>query len=701
MDLSKLSDDQLLELKSSGGDLRKLSDATLMALKSSIPPQRTRTDVDGYEIPDNYEAPKAPFLQRAGRYARGVIDEAANLGTGLSDELGAAADATIPTQFLYPTSQADSWSQRYQENLKGERGRMQQFREENPASATAANIGGSVVGAMNLPKALYSGAGLGMNMLKGGASGAILGGGQAFGEGEGGFGQRMEGVPMGMLIGGGLGAAAPVLGAGVGYATEKFAPSILRTVAKGADAVTPTVKPTSLSAAAPDGGMPVAKDSLAATIADSARNQASKIEGDAAMKRLALEISRSGGVGKAQAALDDAGEGAFLAGTSKGTTRLANVGNMLPGEAADKYAAAYTARNAETGQRFLNAMGEHADAPGVSRFDKFFEGYRSGKGAEIYDPVLRTGKLNVSDDMLRLMRQKQSLRDAMELIEGTNTAETLRMTQAEKAHLIKRALNDMEESALDKAGKPVDKTALRAAARQWEEALYKANPKIQAADEAYAKIASLPEWRDRGLNFMKKGYGEDAVKASADALADELPKATAQQAIAAQVGTSNVMADAAKAGAKSTRRLADALTENSTLKAKLAEIYKDDPAMVEQILKQSGTELKFAKEAQDVLGGSHTGQRVASLSDELGLSISPSTSPASLVQMLVQGYQKVRQPNEAVRSQLADLLANSDRATNAETLRLVEAMLRQPSRARPFSAAIAGTSGGSSTPSNR
>lgn len=646
------------------------------------------------------------FLQRAGNYAKGALKAAGQgLTLGYADEIGSAIDATLPGRELIskvrPISQAENWQQRYDENLNRERGEAKQFSQENPGTATAANVAGNVAGAYALSGAPVVGAlfrggpGLVGNVAKGAAGGAALGGAQGFGEGEGGFENRIKSAALPAAIGGALGAALPAAGSGAGYAYEKFAPRVMDKAAALAEKLAPRVAPASLSAAAPEGGQ-ITQAGLAADLADALRSGSANIEGDAATKRLALELSRSGGTGQARAALDDMGEGAFLAGTSKGATRLANVGNMMPGDAADKYAAAYTARNAETGKRFLGAMGEHANAPGVSRFDKFFEGYKSGKGAEIYDPVLRAngGKLNVTPEIEALM-ERPSIKKALETVDGWAAEEGQALTQAERLHMVKQALNKNAETAMNSGSRPVNKKMVDNTAGEWEAALYQANPAIQEADTAYAKIASLPEWRDRGLNFMKKGYGEPAVASSAEALADELPHATAQQATAASVGTSNVMADAARGGAKSTRRLADALIENSDLQAKLGTIYKSDPAMVSRTLKQSGTELKFAKEAQDVLGGSHTGQRVASLSDELGLSITPSASPASIFQMLATGYQKMRQPSEGVRSRLADLLANPDPAANAETLALVDALLKRQSGARPFSAGIAGSAGGS------
>jgi hypothetical protein len=600
-------------------------------------------------------------------------------------------------------SNAPTQDQRYAEELARQRGQTQADAKAYPTMTTGANVAGTLAtaGALSfLPggQALLGGGAKSLPgaMVRGAASGAVLGGAQGFGEGEGGFDYRAANMVMPAAVGAVAGGALPAVGAGAGYVYEKFAPGALRYAGKVADKFAKKAPTVSLSAAAPEGGS-MTQDGLAATLADNFRTTAGNIEDNAALKRLALELSRSGGTGQARTKLSEFGEDAFIADTSKGAERLAELGATLKGDAPDKYAAAYTARNERTGQRFLKAMGDNADAPGVSRFDKFFEGYKSGKGAEIYDPVLRAngGKLNVTPE-LEALTKRPSIKDALETVDGWATQEGQKLTQAERFHMVKQALNKNAETAMNSGSKPINKKMVDNTAGEWEAALYAANPAIKEADTTYAKIASLPEWRDRGLNFMKRGYSDDAVASSADAFADELPKATAQQKTAATVGTSNVMADAAKGGAKSTRRLADALTENSLLKEKLAALdYGQEGA--DRILQQARTELAFQAGNQNVNAGSPTGRRIASMMDEAALTAPPTSGGdiAALIGWVKDTYGKVRQPSEAIRSRLADLLANPDPSINAETLSLIDAILKQQGAARPVNAGIAGAAGGS------
>ena len=679
------------------------------------------------DAPDAAQAANAArtFLSREkGSKPQGQSDAAANAfgqgaTMGFGDEIAAGVRSAAPQLSNWmmrgpalqrdesiggsPTPQtvsnAPTQGQRYDEELARQRAQTKSDAEAYPVTTTAAGVAGTLAGTgalMMLPggQALLGGGATSLPgmMLRGAASGAVLGGAQGFGEGEGGFDNRASNALIPAAVGGAVGGVLPVVGSGAKYLYEKFAPGVLRATGNLADKFAPQVPYKSLSAAAPEGGN-ITQDSLAATIADSSRIAAGNIEGDAAIKRLALEVANGGGTGKARTRLGELGEDAFVADTSKSAERLAELGATLRGEAPDKYAAAYTARNERTGTRFLKAMGDNADAPSVSRFDQFFEGYKSRTGSKLYDPVLRSGQFNVSSEMDELLKVP-AIRKTMDQIIADAEENGVKLGAAEAAHMVKQQLNRNTEAAFS-GGKAINKNFVRQAGDAWEQALWAANPAIKEADTAYAKVASLPEWRDRGLNFMKRGYSDDAVASSADALVDELPKATAQQKTAATVGASNIMSDAARGGAKSTRRLADALTENSLLKTKLAALdYGQEGA--DRILQQARTELAFQAGNQNVNAGSPTGRRIASMMDEAALTAPPTSGGdiSALFGWIKDTYGKVRQPSEAVRSRLADLLANPNAQVNAETLSLIDAILKQQGAARPVNAGLAGAAGG-------
>jgi hypothetical protein len=684
------------------------------------------------DAPDAAQAANAArtFLAREkGSKPQGKSDAAANAfgqgaTMGFGDELAAGVRSAFPKLSNWmmsgpalqrdesiggsPTPQtvsnAPTQGQRYDEELARQRAQTQADSKAYPTMTTGANVAGTLAGTgamMLLPggQTLLGGGATSLPgmMARGAASGAVLGGAQGFGEGEGGFENRAENALLPAAIGLAVGGVLPVVGSAAKYAYEKFAPGVLRATGNLADKFTTQGPYKSLSAAAPEGGN-ITQDSLAARIADNSRIAAGNIEGDAAAQRLALEIARSGGTGQARAKLGDLGQGAFLADTSKGATRLANLGAILPGEAGEKYAGAFGQRNRETGQRMLGAMGDQANVPSVYDAQKFLQAYKTQTGSELYDPVLRSGKFNVSPEMEELLNVP-AIRKTMDQIIADAEENGVKLGAAEAAHMVKRMLNKNTQAAFQ-SGRAVNQSFVDEIGSKWERALWDANPGIKAADEAYSKVASLYNkrtgegWLKRGSDFMKSGQGDAAVNVSPAALAADLPGADLRQIQAFRVGSSNVMRDAATSGPESTRRLAKAISDNQIMQQKLAEIYGPDAA--EQLIKRSNAERAFADTQNKVLQGSQTAERLAAMADDAALSIPQggATTPASILQMIATGYQKARQPSEAVRSRLADLLANPNAQMNAETLSLIDAILKQQGAARPVNAGISGAAGG-------
>lgn len=614
-------------------------------------------------------------------------------------------------------STAPTYDQRYSDELTRQRGQTAADAKAYPVMTTGANVAGTLAtaGALSfLPggQTLLGGGATSLPgaMVRGAASGAVLGGTQGFGEGEGGFDQRLKSAGTGAAVGGVVGGVLPAVGSGVGYLYEKFAPGALRAVGNVADKFTTTAPARSGSAAAPEGGM-VTQNSLAATIADNSRIAAGNIEGDAAAKRLALEIARSGGSTQARQRLADLGEGAFLADTSKGTTRLANLGAILPGEAGEKYTAAFGQRNRETGQRFLGAMGDQANVPSIHDTRRFLEARRTtdspttpfGESAEGIYARARDAGLNISPQMQRLLDENPIVRQAFDRVTRENAATRLGTDRApldpvNLMHQTKQAIVDIA-TATTTGGNPTQR-AYRDLADDFVRSFKEANPAVRAADARYREMKSLYDnvsgegWLTHGQNFMKTGNTDAAIEVSPSALADYIPRLTQEQLQAFRVGAANTMRDAATSGPESTRRLAKSIADNQIMQQKLTEIY--GPEVADRLMKRATAERAFAETQNKVLQGSQTAERLASMADEAALSIPQggATTPASLVQAVLNGYAKARQPSEAVRSRLADLLANPDPRANAETLALIDAILKQQGAARPFNAGISGAAGG-------
>lgn len=674
---------------------------------------------EGFKSPDEWKAAINPAPVSDGMAKS--FGQGLTLGTG--DEIAATLRSAFPQtsnwmmkpsafeQSLGKTgqtvSEAPTFQGRYDEELAKERQALKDFEAQNPNLAMGSEIAGNVVGGVALSAApgvgaLFRGsAGLGANVAKGVTGGALLGGAQGFGAGEGGFDNRIGNAGYGAAIGAGAGGAIPIVGKGASILYEKAAPAVLNRVANFADQYAPKVTPKSLSAAAPEGGQ-VTGDSLAATIADTSRRWAGNVEEDAAIKRLAAAISSDGGVGRARSEVGRLGEDAFLADTGRGAERLATVGKLTSNDAANKYSTAYNARNARTGQRFINAMGDEANVPSMFDAQQFLTKYRSAKGSEIYDPVLRQGSFNVSPEMDELLKVP-AVKKAMDKVIADGAENGIEVGAAEAAHMVKQQLNNNVDAAFQ-SGNAVNKAFVRDIGDKWEQALWKANPAIKEADTAYAKVASLHDpksgegWLKRGTDFMKTGQGDAAVNVSPAALAADLPGATPEQLLALKVGSSNVMRDAAMSGPDSTRRLAKSISDNEIMQQKLTEIY--GPERAAELMKRSAAERQYAAANSRVNAGSETADRVANLARETVMG-APPTSGGDVMGFLrwaKEALAKTDTASEPVRARLADLLANPSREMNAETLSLVEALLKRQALPKPTAGLSAGAAGYASNP---
>ena len=135
---------------------------------------------------------------------RGMLHAMVQGGTqgatlGFGDEIVAGAMSLSP-----------NWT--YDEALKGARGELDAARMTRPGTTTTAEI----ATALAMPAAGFKSSGkLGIDMLKGAATGAGLSGVYGFGAGEGGFEERATDAGKSAVVGALLGGLIPVAGAGV------------------------------------------------------------------------------------------------------------------------------------------------------------------------------------------------------------------------------------------------------------------------------------------------------------------------------------------------------------------------------------------------------------------------------------------------------------------------------------------------------
>jgi hypothetical protein len=174
------------------------------------------------------EYAKQNFAREQGRTANAAAPIGDNtqraviggLTFGLADEFNAGVRSAV--QAIPGMRGSDrTFSERYNQNLELERNRNRAFQQDNPVTATVAELGGGIVGPGLAMAPAQAGAGLMARMLRGGTSRGVVAGGTSgalagFGEGEGGLGNRAENAAnmggLGAALGGTLGAGLSLAG---------------------------------------------------------------------------------------------------------------------------------------------------------------------------------------------------------------------------------------------------------------------------------------------------------------------------------------------------------------------------------------------------------------------------------------------------------------------------------------------------------
>lgn len=642
------------------------------------------------------------FLQRAGRYARGLIDEAANLGTGLSDEFGAAVDATIPTQFLYPTSQAETWRQRYDENLANERGRMKQFREENPIAAGTANAVGGVVGAIptvgRIPALTATGPNLIVNSAKMAGTGAGMGAVQGFGEGEGGLGNRATNAALYGTAGGIVGGLMPIAGAAGQkametapgrYISEKVVSPLARTVAGflGENA------PKSLSAAAPDGSPGVMGPFT--QMADKAGNVAES----GAVSRLANALQRSGMTPEQiKQRLGQLGPESVLADVDPQFLSAARSAHTMPGQTKTVAKNVLEGRDRQAGNR-LTAAFEGSEPPpsayALRGEGQAFDQNLRAVGQRVYQQMDDAG-LKQTPELMALYENPHvsaAIDRVMAAEQGTRVGTNRQpASPIEIMHKVKQAIWDL---GFDKeTARPGPMASwYRDLGTAYVDALKRANPALREADMAYAQAASLPEFFDAGANLLARdGASVNAIEKSAPALADLLAKADPQQRLAARTGATNAARSQAQESTRLARALAQRIDESAPVQAKLSELY--GPEWAGRISNRAAAEKKFAETSNEILRGSKTADKLAEgIDTSAGLRVTNNSVSPRIWQSLGDAYEKLVSANEPVRDAIGRMSLNMDPSEKERLLRLLAAELAKRQQGSPLAASLAGSSG--------
>lgn len=631
--------------------------------------------------------------------------------------------APVPPQTV---SDAPTAEGRYEEELARERAKSQQFRKDNPKTSIGATVAGSIapfipLAAAGVPIAPSMSGGFVGNTLKAAGTGAVYGGLAGFNEGEGGLENRLESGGKGAAVGAAL--APPLMWAGQGgravldYAkTTAPGQAVLKGVEKATSALDRlgSVKPKSLSAAAPDGAVP--GDNMATYAADQIRSVIPTAE-DALKRRAAQYIATAVERGEmtveqAATSLEKLGAGGVLADVSKSLFRVARMTNTLPGKTENVAEKVLTDRATTYNPRMRSAIEGQNPPPE----DVFFRGDLPEFGGNILDKTARevgqrayqgemvAGGLKQSPEMLKIMsnpkisgawdRVMASLKEARV---GTDRAPE---SPVEVMHMIKREIQNI---GLDGAtGRP------SSTAYQWQQtaddfvrAVKKANPKLAEADVAYAKVKGLPDAYEVGLGTFGKGTtAQGGIDRTAAAVENMLKSADVMKINAAEFGAIN--AGRAKTGGNEADAVSFArdISQSAEVRRKIKAVFGE---RADEIFSTAEAILRFNKTKQGVLGGSQTTDKAAEVvfGGLDGNSLSVKATPGGIVPRFFETagdiIRKVTAPNEATRDRIGSMLFNADPATNAETMALLNQIFRERSLQRQGGAVWGGLAGGNAS----
>ncbi|POD74592.1 hypothetical protein BKM17_17550 [Pseudomonas syringae group genomosp. 3] len=165
---------------------------------------------------------------------RGVGD---GITFGFQDEILAGLDAAVQPLIPVPEngSSAETWRQRYDENVANHRALLKTGQEQHPVTSTVGAVVGGIApaiasGGMSLGASATGAAArqtTGRAMLQGAGVGAAYGGAYGLGSAEGNLGDRVPGALQGAALGAVVGGAVPgVIGAAKGVSNAVFSPEV-------------------------------------------------------------------------------------------------------------------------------------------------------------------------------------------------------------------------------------------------------------------------------------------------------------------------------------------------------------------------------------------------------------------------------------------------------------------------------------------
>lgn len=616
-------------------------------------------------------------------------------------------------------STAPTYAGRYEEELARERAKKKTFSEDNPILSGVSTVAGAaapmvLAGTAGIPTGLAMGGKMLPNIVKSAITGAGYGGAFGFNEGEGDLAGRLGSAGEGAAVGSVLGPAMYVGGRGVSaladYAkTTGPGQAVLSGVRKAASMLDNigSVKPKSVSAAAPEGGGNIPGDNMMTYAADQIRSAVPSAE-DAVKQRAVSYLATAVERGKmtaeqAQAELNKLGIDATLADVNKSLFRTARMTNTLQGETGDLAEKVLTDRAKTYNPRLRSTIEGESPPPE----DVYFRGdipggnipekYAREVGARVYGAMDDAGFAN-SPALSKIMENpkvsaaiERVLTDLKASRVGTDRSPE---SVVETMHMVKR---EIQKIGLDPNGAP------SSTAYQWQQtadnfvnALKKANPKLAEADVAYAKAKAVPDYYDAGLNtFGKATTAEGGVEKSSAAVANMLKVADAAQGNASVFGAIN--AGRAKTGGNVADAIgfARTISQSDDARKKITSVFGEPRA--QEIFNAAESVLRFNKTHTGITGGSQSVDKAAELFStgadfgNAGVKVTPGGIVPRFFQTANDIMQRVSAPNEAVRNKMGQMLINTSSPENQQTIALIAEALRHRNAQRRGASAVGGT----------
>lgn len=312
-------------------------------------------------------SPSLPESPQAPSVADTVVNKAfSGLLGNYWDEAGAAIDAGLKPltgDFGNPGSNADTFSQRYDENLAANRAALKAGGEQNPVVSTVAELVGGVIPAIATGGASAP-ATLGAAVTRGALTGAAYGGIYGSGGAEGDLTDRLKEGVQGAAIGGALGGAIPAAIGGLSNFAKRSADAGTAKLGTEAASDAAAVNPQVVRPAG--GGQPAANAADEATQAIVKAANAPKSAQELAQGELAAVVRPQENVIDAAARLGiDSLTPAQVSG-SQAYRNIEGALSAIPGSALNEQKKSSYLQLAQKADDFINEFGGNTDKAAYS-----------------------------------------------------------------------------------------------------------------------------------------------------------------------------------------------------------------------------------------------------------------------------------------------------------------------------------------------